>query len=132
MKLVLKILGGIVAVLVALFVVQMIASESGEVVVVTTQNAQGDPQETRLWIVEHEGSSWLRAGVESSAWYQRLAANPKITVKRGGTAFTATAVPEPAAVADINRLMNEKYGWADDFIGMLFGRDGSVAIRLEQ
>ena len=50
-----------VATLLALFYVsQMVASESGEVVILTTKDAAGRPVETRLWIAEHDGDVWLR------------------------------------------------------------------------
>ncbi len=28
--------------------------------------------------------------------------------------------------------MREKYGWADQFIGFLFGRDDAIALRLDK
>ena len=41
--------------------VQGIASETGEVVVLTTvEQASGDTATTRLWVVEHDNTLWLR------------------------------------------------------------------------
>ena len=45
-----------------LFGVSFVASESGEVVTLQTQGADGGPRETRLWVVEDGGKQWLRAG----------------------------------------------------------------------
>ena len=42
--------------------VEMIAAETGEVVVVTITAADGSTDKTRLWVVDHDGSAWLRAG----------------------------------------------------------------------
>ena len=53
----------------------MLASESGEVVVLESQDDQGEVQSTRLWVVDHDGSMWLRAGDDQSGWYQRLMNN---------------------------------------------------------
>lgn len=40
-------------------------------------------------------------------------------------------MPEPASQAVINDLMRAKYGWVDEFIGMMFGRDDATPIRLD-
>ena len=130
-----RLLLGSVAVVVGLFlflaISQLIASESGEVVVLTTLDALGKSHETRVWIVEHEGHSWLRAGAEIQGWYQRLAVKPAIEVLRGEVTTPHNAVPVAEKRDVINGLMLEKYGWADEYIGVLFGRDDAIPIRLE-
>ena len=131
LKFLLKLLAGAVGLIVLVVIVQVVASETGEVVVLTTTDAAGAPQETRLWIVDHEGSAWLRAGSNTAGWFGRLSAHPDIEVERGGHAlrYRATAVPE--STSEINRLMAEKYGWADAYIGLMFSREHSLAIRLD-
>ncbi len=102
------------------------------VVVVTTQDETGVRSETRLWIVEHEGSRWLRSGGgAASLWYQQLLANPQLELLRGTTRYYHRATPVPDMQATVNDLMSEKYGWADSYIGFLFGREDSIAIRLD-
>ena len=130
MKALLKLLAILLTLFASAFVIQIIASESGEVVVTTTQDATGVGKETRLWIVDHDGSAWLRSGSIQSGWYQRLIVNPQIHIQRGDGSFTALAEPIVDAKDVINGLMNDKYGWADDYIGMLYGRSGPVPIRL--
>ena len=112
------------------YVAQLVASESGEVVVLTTHDADGEAHETRLWIVDHEGFQWLRSGSDVAGWYGRLHANPKVEVERQSTRKPYTPVPEPAKAPEINRLMLEKYGWADRYIGFYFPRDDSIPVRL--
>ena len=122
----------IVLVVVVLFGLEGYASERGEVVVLHTRDASGGAHDTRVWVVDHDGSAWLRAGRPESGWYQRVAADPEITVTRGSTdvRYRAVAVPEKRAV--INELMAAKYGWGDRFIGwMLGGRDGAIPVRLD-
>ncbi len=58
MRWLLRIGAGIVPFLLTLIVAVMLASESGEVVVLTT----ADGATTRLWVVDHDGSAWLRSG----------------------------------------------------------------------
>jgi len=120
----------LVGLFVAVMALQMVASESGEVVVLTTTDAAGAPQETRLWVVDYDGSAWLRAGSDQQGWYGRLQRQPQVKVERAGATSEYTAQPVPAETPQINRLMSEKYGWADRFIGMMFPRDNAVAIRL--
>ena len=130
-KIVLRSVGGLVLLLVVVFGLQSIAAESGEVVVLTTHEAGGESHETRLWVVDHEGSAWLRSGGDSMTWYLRLQQQPGVEVERGGSRGSFTAVPVVEARETINRLMLEKYGWADRYISALFGREDSVPIRLD-
>ena len=131
-KVMLRVLGLFVALVVVVMGLQMIASETGEVVVVTTQDKTGVRSETRLWIVEHEGSRWLRSGGgAASLWYQQLLANPQLELLRGTTRYYHRATPVPDMQATVNGLMGEKYGWADSYIGFLFGREDAIAIRLD-
>ena len=131
MKLLLKFLGALVALLLLVVIIEVIASESGEVVVVTTQDAAGNPQETRLWVVDAEGFAWLRSGSPQAGWFQRMQQNPSVTVVRNEGQFTATVHADESQQQRINTLMREKYGWADAYIGFLFGREDAIPLRLE-
>lgn len=132
MRIAIRVLGVVLALGVVWYLAQLIASESGEVVVLTTRDAAGEEFQTRLWIVDHEGHQWLRAGSDAAGWYSRLEHNPGIDVERNSVREPYTAVPVPSKAGDINRLMLEKYGWADRYIGFYFGRDDSVPVRLEK
>jgi hypothetical protein len=125
---VLAILVGLVCVL---FLGIGILSESGEVVVLQTVDAEGRSYETRLWIVEDAGRPWLRAGNPSSRWYAQLTGNPDVKIERGEQMLEYRAVPVEAARERINSLMEEKYGTADRLIGIMADRSDSVPIRLD-
>jgi len=113
------------------FALQLIASESGEVVVLETQDGDGIAR-TRLWVVEDDGRLWLRSGGGSSLWYQRLIAEPNITLEREGLRGSYLAQPEPDRVHRINALMAAKYGWRDTVVGWFVGdRSTDVPVRLE-
>ncbi len=132
MGLVKKILGWAVALVVGVLVLQLVASESGEVVTLRTFGPDG-AAETRLWVAEDRGAAWLRAGHPGSSWYQRILANPDIEVERGGELSEYKAFPVEGGPARdrINDRMREKYGWADQVIDMMFGRTDAVPIRLD-
>jgi hypothetical protein len=127
----LRVLAGLAALLLLCAVVLYAASESGEIVVLETRDAAtGGVRQTRLWVVEHEGSMWLRAGDPTSSWFRRLEAQPDVTLTRGTDAFAMRAVPAPEARDTINDLMLQKYGWADSLICFFMPRDKKVPVRL--
>lgn len=127
-------LGAVIGVVVLYLVLVFGASESGEVVQLVTQDAQGDAVTTRLWVVDTDGDMWLRAGDGASGWYQRLTAHgmdSPATLIRGEQAYAITALPEPQRIADINQLMADKYGLGDTLVGILAGSpEAGIAVRV--
>lgn len=122
--------GLVLAVGLGFFLLQLIASETGEVVVLHTSDGSGEAT-TRLWVVEYDGDIWLRSGGGNSGWYGRLVATPAVRLERQGRTMLYIAEPEPAERARINALMAEKYGWRDQVIGLMVGgRDEAIAVRL--
>lgn len=129
MKYMLYVLGALIGLAALIFLSEVIASETGEVVVLTTDSREG-PTDTRLWVVEADGVQYLRAGTDSG-WYQRLLAAPEVHVTRSGSTEAYRAEPQPAATETVNGLMREKYGWRDAYISLLIGgRADSIAIAL--
>ena len=124
-------LTGLLALVLVIAGTQYIASESGEVVVLETHDEAGAVHRTRLWVVDHDGSAWLRAGNPSGGWFPRLSARPDVVVVRGGEAIPWRAVPAPEARDTINGLMHEKYGFADTLIEFVEGGWTPVAVRLD-
>jgi hypothetical protein len=131
MRLLARLLGLLLALVVLVFGLEMIAAESGEVVVLRTADDAGRVEETRLWVVEDGGHAWLRSGSPASVWYGRLQRTPAVEVVRGDVPVSYTAVPRVEDRDRINALMRAKYGWADAYIGLLFGRDDAVPVRLD-
>ena len=125
-------LGGLIALVLGVVGLEVIASEQGEVVVLTTFDSSGEPHSTRVWVVDLEGHAWLRSGAPTSAWFARIKDNPLVRVERDGNQFTATANTMIDRRGDINAAMRDKYGWADQYIGFLFGRDDAVPLRLDR
>ena len=115
----------------AWFALEMLAAESGEVVVLTSRDAEGAPHETRLWVVDLDGRAWLRSGSGVAGWYGRLAASPEVEVERAGIGGRYRAVPLPEARERVNALMRDKYGLADRWIGFWFDRSDAIPIRLD-
>jgi hypothetical protein len=123
-------LAGLLALGLSIVGTQYIASESGEVVVLQTRDEAGAVHRTRLWVVDHDGSAWLRAGNPSGGWFPRLSTRPDVVVVRGGESLAWRAVPTPEARDTINDLMHEKYGFADGYISFFFPRAKKIPVRL--
>ena len=123
-------LGALLGIALVVIGTQYLASESGEVVVLRTTDAAGGVHETRLWVVDHDGSAWLRAGNPSGGWFPRLSARPEVEVVRGGEMLAFHAVPTPEARDTINDLMQQKYGFADSYISFYFPRAKKIPVRL--
>jgi len=127
----LAILLGIAALAYAL---EVIASESGEVVVLQIPD-DGGASRTRLWVVEMDGALWLRTQA-GSRWLSRLRHQPDVRLERDGETsdMRGTVVETPAQAGAVNRRMREKYGLADRYVGWFLGDPGrkdAVTVRLE-
>ena len=123
-----------IAVLIALvlaFVAMFAASElGGEVVTLTSFDADGMPHETSVWIVEDDGSLWLRAGNPGSSWIRRVRADPKVEVTRDGRTSSYRAEVVLDRQERINRKMADVYGWADRVVGTMRESDQTQPVRL--
>lgn len=103
----------------------------GEVVVLTTYAKGGNPHQTKLWVVDDNRQVWLRAGQSDSEWFRRLSANPSVSLERDGSSTEYRAVVVPKQRERINRLMAERYGWADQLIGLVRNEDETQPVRLD-
>ncbi len=130
MKIVLWIGATLLAIALLLGVLQIAASERVEVVVLYSTDEMGETVETRVWIVDHEGLSYLRTDLDSG-WFQRLEKRPEIKLERDGALAEYTAVPNKLKTGTVNQLMNNKYTWGDDLIAMFMDRNMSIAVELQ-
>ena len=124
----------VVVVGVALFgVVTLVALEGREVVVLRTLDERGQVRETRTWIADDGGHSWVEAANPERPFYQQILRQPEIEVVRGGEVQRVHAAPLPPEQghALIRNLLAEKYGWADCWIGLIADTSRSTAVRLD-
>jgi hypothetical protein len=71
----------------------LFAEYGGEVVDLRTTDASGEAFETRLWIVDDSGSTWLWAAAPGRRWLQHLRTHPEVQIVRGGAVARYRAVP---------------------------------------
>jgi hypothetical protein len=119
------------AILIAYAVVHMTLVEAGqEVIVLRTQTAEGEWIETRLWIIDYQGSPWLHGG--DSRWVRNLQVNPTVEVIRGDQTARFRAHPIPGPHSEIHELLRAKYGVAETWVRMVApDGDAGMPIRLE-
>lgn len=133
MKVVVRIALAVVLVIGLFLVIYRFAAERVEVVELTTVDEAGETVITRLWIVDHDGSAYLRASGESSGWYSRVHANEQFDLLRNGLTKSYTALDRRDKVTVINTLMQDKYSWGDSFVGFFMSsRDNSIPVELHE
>jgi hypothetical protein len=122
-----------IGILVGVLVLGALVIDEGEIVTVTTLNAEGQAFETQLWIVQVEGTSYLRANSPRSDWLARARRGPAVELQRGATVGPWRVVPEndPERRQRVNQAMAEKYSLSDRLLVLLFDRDEMVPLRLE-
>jgi len=77
--------GIVLGLLIIVLATQMLTSELGsEIVELHTLDDTGQSHTTRLWIVDHEGIPYLRAGMASSGWLLRALSNNAVEMTRNG------------------------------------------------
>ena len=125
--------GAFFALIVVYLALMFGASESGEVVELITQDANGEQVATRLWVADHDGAMWLRADL-GSGWYQRLVqhdAQQTATLLRGDAAYLITSTSCPEIVKTLDTLMASKYRLGDTIVGALGGGASATGIAVK-
>ena len=92
-----------------------------EIVVLHRWGSDAEVSETRLWIVDARGSTWLHHGWADSAWIRRLETDPVVTVERGGAGRQYRGSLDPGAEAEVHGLLRDKYGLADRLVRFWWG-----------
>ncbi len=130
MKIALYLLAALLVLSAAFGALNYLASERVEVVTLHTVDAAGQPKETRIWVLDHEGRSYIRTS-EGSGWHARLVANPTFEITRDGDRRTYSSAQRPDLRETLNGLFREKYGWGDAFISMIVGgREQAIILEL--
>lgn len=102
-----------------------------EVVTLRTQRPDGSWQETRLWVVDHDGAAWLHSAGEE--WLARFEGAAAVELERDGATRRYAARADREAHARIDALLREKYGLADRWVRLLAPCDeGTVPVRLDR
>jgi deazaflavin-dependent oxidoreductase (nitroreductase family) len=88
----------------------------------TTGRRTGRPREIEIWFTRRGRRYYLVAERrERTHWVQNLERVPRVRVRVGRRAFTATArvvgaKAEPELVKAVKKLSEKKYGWGDGLV----------------
>jgi hypothetical protein len=84
--------------------------EAEEVVVLRTIGPEGSLRETRLWVVDHQGSPWIVTG-RGSGHDRNLTANPRVEIVRHGEArcWVAERHLDRTTLETVLEARSEKY-----------------------
>jgi hypothetical protein len=125
--------GTLLLVALAFAAITLYALEGREVVVLRTRAPDGALRETRTWVVDADGALWIEAAFAERPFLQQLLADPEVELERAGRVrrYRALPVPNPEGHERIRRLLADKYGWADWWVGLLQDTSGSIAVRLQ-
>lgn len=80
--------------------------------VLRTVDEAGRIHETRLALVDDDGTLWVQSGHHFRGWYERIQSNPDVELVRGGETRAYRAVPldTPEARAHLRALLMERLG----------------------
>ena len=122
----------IVFILIGLAAITIIVLESGQVLVVETKTGSGqEKRETHIWLVQSEGRLLLEAGTPENPRVLDLAIQQALMLKGEGLdGMYRFKLHGPASHENIRRLMEEKYGWRDWWISMIFDTSRSFMIEV--
>jgi hypothetical protein len=83
---------------------------------VLSENPDGKPHETTVWLVVVDGEGFIRTG--NTSWYPNLERKPQIGVRIAGHDYAVLAVPiEAESLRDrVIAAFREKYGLSDQML----------------
>ena len=121
-----------VAVLIAVAAATYIAGEVIEVVVVRTRDAAGAVHDSTVWVVDVDGTPWVRVARSGRAWGERLRAEPHVELVRAGVTSPRLATIDTSAPtrARVDAAFRAKYGVVDWWYGVLV-RSNPIPVRLD-
>ena len=105
------------------------AFQDERVIEILTVDPDGDPRETRVWVVVVDGAAWVRTN--DSRWLANLRRDPAVRLRARDRdqAFFAEEVTDPAAKGRVEEAFKAKYGFLQRVMSALRMREPTV-IRL--
>jgi hypothetical protein len=130
---VLSLAGLVVGLLCGFAAVTIYALEASGVAIAETRAPDGSTRETHVWYAEPGGELWLEAGSPENPWYSDLRREPRLALRTeaGRASYRATFFDDPESRARIRAELDRKYGWRDDWVGLLVDQAKSVVVRLD-
>ncbi|HTO51822.1 MAG TPA: DUF2255 family protein [Myxococcota bacterium] len=89
-------------------------------IVVLSENPDGSPHETTVWLAVTGAQGFIRTG--NTRWYPNLERKPEISVRIAGVEYPVRAelVTDPALEKAVIDAFAAKYGWSDTMVAWFF------------
>lgn len=96
------------------------------VVNVVTRDEDGDPRDTRVWLVVVDGAGYIRTG--STTWGGNVARDPELVLRVEEREYPLRAefVRDEALRERIGSAFREKYGFQDTLVGIFRQGDPKI------
>jgi len=109
-----------------------LAGERTEVARLRTFDEAGTGYETKMWVVDLDGRSYVRIGRAGRGWGERLKAHPLVELIRasGTVPCTSSIVTDDTARHRIDEAFAVKYGWVDWWYGVVL-RSNAETVQLD-
>ena len=122
----------VVLVAAALGATTLVALEGREVVVLETTDEHGAARRTRTWIADEGVGAWVEAANPDRPFLGDLRRTPALVLERAGARRPCHAeiAANPDGHERVRRLLRDRYGWADCWIGVVADTRASVGVRL--
>ncbi|HKJ24584.1 MAG TPA: Gmad2 immunoglobulin-like domain-containing protein [Myxococcota bacterium] len=104
-----------------------------EIVVLRSFDADGSPHDTRLTVIDRDGTPWVR-GRPYRGWFRRVEAEPRADLRRGGVwrPVRASISRDPADAAAFDVIMLERYGLLYRFMDLMARMSSTeIPVRLD-
>jgi hypothetical protein len=126
------IIAGIVLVVGAFVGTTWWALEWSGVALIGTQQPDGEIRTTRIWHATYQGEVWLEAGSAESPWFEDLENSRAVILTIDGKShpYRAEPVPNPEGHEKIRKLLRQKYGLRDRWVGLILDVSPTLAVRL--
>ena len=117
---------------IAFVAITLVALEGHEVVVVETADADGGTHRTRTWIADDEEGALIEAANPSRPFVRDVRRSATLVLERDGVRRMcgAEVLPNPEGHERVRRLLRDRYGWADCWIGLVADTHASLAVRV--
>jgi hypothetical protein len=98
------------------------AHTAEQTVAVISQDADGAPRETTIWLLVLDGQPYIRTG-STTAWGENVLRDPNISLKVGSEtlALRAERVDDAALLARVTEAFAAKYGFSDTLASLIRG-----------
>jgi len=95
------------------------AADAERVVEIVTQDPDGSPRETKIWLVALDGQGYIRTG--GTRWWRNVERDPDVVLRMAGAEhpLRAELVTDETLLQRVVAAFRTKYGFSDRMAGLV-------------